>query len=98
MNSIRYELRRLGRRAPPTALDSQASDDAPSPLDQAVGSQATSGTKRRWAGSDPEDREAIIARVEMGYSTSGLPRRLASRQPRRHERRRVGRCSGSPKK
>src|SRR6476659_388030 len=32
MNSIRYELRRLGRRAPATALDSQVSDDAPSPL------------------------------------------------------------------
>ena len=55
---------------------SQVSDDAPSPLDQAVGSQATEGTNRRWADSDPRDREAIIARVEMGYSYERLAEAL----------------------
>jgi RNA polymerase sigma-70 factor (ECF subfamily) len=76
MNNIRYELRRLGRRAQPAALDSKVSDDAPSPLDQAVGRQATERYEQALARLRPEDREAIIARVEMGCSYEQLAESL----------------------
>lgn len=81
MNSIRYELRRLGRRAPPTALDSQAPDDSPSPLDEAVGRQTAERYEQALARLRPEDREAIIARVEMGYSYEQLAEALEKPSP-----------------
>lgn len=81
MNSVRYELRRLGRRAPPAALDSQVSDDRPSPLEQAVGQQATERYEQALARLRPEDREAIIARVEMGYSYERLAEALGKPSP-----------------
>jgi RNA polymerase sigma-70 factor (ECF subfamily) len=81
MNSIRYELRRLGRRAPATALDSQAPDDSPSPLDEAVGRQTAERYEKALARLRPEDREAIIARVEMGYSYEQLAEALEKPTP-----------------
>ncbi len=81
MNSIRYELRRLGRRAPATALDSQAPDDGPSPLEQAVGREATERYERALARLRPEDREAIIARVELGCSYEQLADALDKPSP-----------------
>lgn len=81
MNSIRYELRRLGRRAPPGALDSQAPDDSPSPLDEAVGRQTAERYEQALARLQPEEREAIIARVEMGYSYEQLAEALEKPSP-----------------
>ncbi|MEP6995878.1 MAG: sigma-70 family RNA polymerase sigma factor [Acidobacteriota bacterium] len=81
MNSIRYELRRLGRRAPPSALDSQITDDSPSPLEQAVGREATERYEQALARLRPQDREAIIARVEMGYSYERLAEALGKPSP-----------------
>jgi RNA polymerase sigma-70 factor (ECF subfamily) len=72
MNRIRDELRRFGRRGAPAALDSQAEDLAPSPLEHAIGRQATERYEQALSRLRPEDREAIIARVEMGYSYDEL--------------------------
>ena len=81
MNGVRYELRRTGRRAPPAAIDSKISDDGPSPLEQAIGQQATERYEQALARLRPEDREAIIARVEMGYSYERLAEALEKPSP-----------------
>jgi RNA polymerase sigma-70 factor (ECF subfamily) len=72
MNGIRDAIRRHGRRGAPEALDSQAEDDRPSPLEQALGRQQTERYERALARLCPGDREAIIGRLEMGYSYDEL--------------------------
>jgi RNA polymerase sigma-70 factor (ECF subfamily) len=81
MNNIRYELRRLGRRAPTATLDSQVTDENPSPLELAVGQQAADRYEQALARLRQEDREAIIARVEMGYSYERLAEALEKPTP-----------------
>jgi RNA polymerase sigma-70 factor (ECF subfamily) len=76
MNNIRYELRRANHRPPATALESHAPDESPSPLEQAVGSQAAERYEQALARLRPEDREAIVARIEMGYSYERLAEAL----------------------
>ena len=68
MNRIRDELRRFGRRGAPGALDSQAPDLSPSPLEQAIGQQGAERYERALGRLRPEDREAIVARLELGCS------------------------------
>ena len=72
MNSIRYELRRFDRRGPAAAVDSGVPADAPSPLELAIGSEDSARYEAALARLKPDDREAIIARVEMGYSYEHL--------------------------
>lgn len=68
LNRIREELRRWKRRPLKTALDSQAEDDDRSPLEEAIGRQALDRYERALAALRPEDRELIVARVELGYT------------------------------
>jgi RNA polymerase sigma-70 factor, ECF subfamily len=76
LNDIRYEIRRLSRRAVPTPLDSGKPGESPSPLDRAVGQQAVERYEKALASLRAEDREAIIARVEMGQSYQQLAEML----------------------
>lgn len=68
MNRIRDELRRFDRRGHHAALDSQAPDGGPSPLDAAIGTEQSERYERALARLRDTDREAIIARVELGCS------------------------------
>jgi RNA polymerase sigma-70 factor, ECF subfamily len=68
LNRIRDELRRKGRQPPSANLESVSADDAASPLEEAIGREAVERYERALARLRPEDREAIIARVELGYS------------------------------
>lgn len=68
MNRIRDELRRFSRRGATSALDSQAPDLAPSPLDAAIGRQSAERYERALSRLRVEDREAIVARLELGCS------------------------------
>jgi RNA polymerase sigma-70 factor (ECF subfamily) len=72
MNRIRDELRRHERRGIVDRVDSQIVDDAPSPVEQAIGRQAVARYERALANLRPEDREAIVARVEMECSYEQL--------------------------
>ncbi len=72
MNRIRTEIRRMRRRPSATALDSQIVDPAPSPLEAAIGGEAIDRYERALARLRPEDRDAIIARVEMGFTHNEL--------------------------
>jgi RNA polymerase sigma factor (sigma-70 family) len=76
MNQIRDELRRFDRRGAPEAIDSQVPDLAPSPLEQAIGREATERYEAALSRLRPEDRELIIARVELGFSYAELAEAL----------------------
>ena len=72
LNRIREELRRAGRRPPKGPLDSQVLDDARSPLEEAIGQQAVERYERALAALRREDREAVVAKIELGYTNQEL--------------------------
>lgn len=79
LNRIRDELRRKGRRPNPIDVDELDAADfgfARSPLEQAIGSEALEQYERALARLKPEEREAVIARIEMGYSYDELAEAL----------------------
>ena len=81
LNRIRDELRRKGRRPEVTELDGLELDRAKSPLEQAIGQEAVDRYERALDRLKPEEREAIIARVEMGYSYEELAEALGKPTP-----------------
>jgi RNA polymerase sigma-70 factor (ECF subfamily) len=68
MNRIRAELRRRGRRGDHETLDPSLEDDGPSPLEVAIGRETLDRYEGALARLPVDDREAIIARVELGLS------------------------------
>jgi RNA polymerase sigma factor (sigma-70 family) len=71
VNRVRDEVRRRARRPLPETLNEEAPEvpnRAMSPLDAAIGQQAADRYEAALQRLKPEDREAIIARVEMGMS------------------------------
>lgn len=72
LNRIREELRRWKRRPPRVELDSQAENDDRSPLEEAIGREALGRYERALAALRPEDREVIVARVELGYTNQQI--------------------------
>jgi len=68
LNRIREELRRESRQPDVTDLVDVAADSAQSPLEHAIGSEALARYDRALARLKVEDREVIIARVEMGQT------------------------------
>jgi len=73
LNQIRQEIRRAASRVPPAdpgaaeaAVDVAA--PGPSPLELAIGAEDAERYERALARLRPEDREAIIARIELGLS------------------------------
>jgi RNA polymerase sigma-70 factor (ECF subfamily) len=67
LNRIRNELRRFRRRPEATDLDSQQVAEGPSPLEAAIGREAVERYEAALSDLKPEERELIIARIEMGY-------------------------------
>jgi len=68
LNRIREELRRTKRRPPSRGLDSAAVDSGRSPLEEAIGREAIERYERALARLRSEDRELVIARIELGYT------------------------------
>ena len=68
MNRIRDELRRAHRRPPATELADDVPERAASPLEQAIGHEALDAYETALAELRADDREAIVARVELGQS------------------------------
>ena len=68
LNRLRDELRRHGRRPETTQIDDIGDVAARSPLEEAIGRQAIDSYDEALARLKPEEREAIIARVELGYT------------------------------
>ena len=76
VNRIRDQLRRKSRRPELAELDTALPTDAPSPLREAIGRDGLERYERALATLKPEEQEAIIARVEMGYTYQELAESL----------------------
>ena len=77
MNRIRDELRRKGRRPQRDDLDDGLEGHpAESPLEQAIGREMVERYEAALARLRPEEREAIVARVELGFTYAELAEAL----------------------
>ena len=68
LNRIRDEFRKFKRRPEAVELESAQPDEGPSPLEAAIGRQALGRYEAALAELRPGDREAIIARIELGFT------------------------------
>jgi RNA polymerase sigma factor (sigma-70 family) len=73
LNQIRQEIRKASSRLPPGEADAAEAvaaveSQGPSPLEEAIGAEALERYEQALARLRPEDREAIIARIELGLS------------------------------
>ena len=68
---------RRARRAPPAdLLDTNAADPAASPLEEAIGAEAMERYEAALGRLRPEEREAIVTRVEMDGSYQQVAKAL----------------------
>ena len=81
MNRIRDECRRVGKRPDIGELDENLPDQGVSPLEAAVGVQAVARYEAALQLLKPEEREAIVARIEMGYSYAEIALMLDKPSP-----------------
>lgn len=68
VNRIRDEVRRWHRSPMSTELDDRHADAAASPLDIAIGREAVERYERALSRLRPDEREAIVARIELDGS------------------------------
>lgn len=76
VNRIRNELRKRAARGITVTLDTGAPDGGRSPLDAAIAGEAL---ERYEAGLDrltPDEREAVVCRLELGMSYEEIARAL----------------------
>jgi RNA polymerase sigma-70 factor (ECF subfamily) len=81
VNRIRDEVRRRTRAPGTVELDPDAPDLAASPLEEAIGSEALERYEAALARLRPEEREAIVARVEMDASYEEVAQSLGKPTP-----------------
>jgi RNA polymerase sigma-70 factor (ECF subfamily) len=67
-NSVRDLARTYRRRGPADPIDGDLPAHGPSPLELAVGAEVVSRYEAALDRLRPEDREAIVARIELGLS------------------------------
>jgi RNA polymerase sigma-70 factor (ECF subfamily) len=81
VNRVRDEVRR-GKRAPAlTDIDERHADRDATPLELAIGQEALERYEAALTRLRPEEREAIIARVEMGLSYQEIAEALGKPTP-----------------
>jgi RNA polymerase sigma factor (sigma-70 family) len=72
VNRVRDELRRKGRRPDLTNLEDLEQTAEASPYEEVIGRETLEQYEAALQRVRPEEREAIVARVEMGYSYEEL--------------------------
>lgn len=75
LNRVRDEVRRVRRRPGSEPLDDNHQDHAghdPSPLELAIGQQALERYEAALTRLKPQERELVIARVELGFSSTEI--------------------------
>jgi len=75
-NRIRMEFRRFGRHPQRADLDDRHEDAGPSPLEEAMGRETLERYEKALAKLSADDREAIIAKIELGCGYADLARIL----------------------
>jgi RNA polymerase sigma factor (sigma-70 family) len=68
LNRIRDEFRRSRRRPETVELDAAYPDEGPSPLETAIGRERLERYERALTALRSIDREALIARLELGFT------------------------------
>jgi RNA polymerase sigma-70 factor, ECF subfamily len=68
LNRIRDECRRVSRRPAIEDLDDRVPDRGVSPLEAAIGADDLARYESALQRLKPEERDAVVARIEMGYS------------------------------
>jgi RNA polymerase sigma-70 factor (ECF subfamily) len=76
LNRIRDELRRSGRTPPSVDLDTVELPGGQSPLEQAIGRESVERYERALQQLNAAEREAIVGRLELGYSYEELAEAL----------------------
>lgn len=76
LNRVRDEARRAKRRPAPKELADEHADRAASPLEEAIGAEALERYDAALRRLRDDDREAIVARIEMDLSYEELARAL----------------------
>lgn len=71
-NRIADEIRRVRRHAPPLSLANEPTGTEASPLEEAVGREVLESYERALEQLSDAEREAVIARVEMGMGYEEL--------------------------
>ena len=85
LNRIRDEMRRVGRRPHREGWAEdrigEPADHAPTPVEEAIGRE----TMQRYEGAllrlSPADREAVIARIELGFSYAEVAEAVGKASP-----------------
>lgn len=77
LNRMRDEIRRARRRPAARETAGAAADARPSPLEEVIGSELLHRYETALARLRPEDRESIVARVELGLSYQQVAEALA---------------------
>src|SRR6185436_9072164 len=81
LNCIRDEIRRVGRLPFVSGIQGTEMSLAPSPWEETVGRETARRYVAALARLDPEDREAVVCRVERGYSYPELAEALGKPTP-----------------
>jgi len=81
LNRIRDEVRRTMRSPIATELSENQSDPAASPLDVAIGEEAVARYEAALARLRPEEREAVVVRIEMDGTYQDVAQALGKPSP-----------------
>jgi RNA polymerase sigma-70 factor (ECF subfamily) len=76
LNRIRDEIRRSRRQPGRESLYPELSDEAASPLEQAIGRQRLDAYEAALARLKAPDREILVGRLELGFDYNELARML----------------------
>ena len=79
MNRIRDEVRRIGRHPAPAELPQDLAADMPSPLEEAVRSEAYERYRSVLLTLSPRDRQMVVARIEAQWNLAEIAQRFNMR-------------------
>lgn len=68
LNAVRDEIRRVARRPTAEPLEMEIPSQGPSHLERAIGREALEAYEEALASLPEEQQEAVILRIEFGYS------------------------------
>ena len=81
LNRMRDEIRKAQRRPQQDGSLSEMIDPAPSPVEQAIGSETLQRFEKALKKLSPTDQEAILGRIELGMSYAELAQSLGKPSP-----------------